>query len=239
MLATSSASPLASWKPRACSMSGNGTAVTTRTNGGTSPSTLRAGCPWHACRRPPRICCRQIARRRATSVIVAPARSASATIRTFSSSDHRRRRPGPGKASIRQNPAFAMSLITPMATFRCSNFASIQHRSPHYRNRRLGASPARKVSWPGLASAERSANPVRSARFDTRRRRWSRNCARHSTAPGAMDSSAALHVAPYGFTRIADAGADRQDRCHVDRPMRGTRTAESLTTASAGTSSDM
>jgi hypothetical protein len=70
------------------------------------------GKSWCIARCQPNTCCEQTCHRRATSDTRAPGTSVSATIRTFSPADQRRRRPGPVRISTRRYPPFASSLTS-------------------------------------------------------------------------------------------------------------------------------
>ena len=105
--------------------------ATIGTNAGaevTTASSTGLHCPTRISRRQPNTCCGQTCHRRATSDTFAPADNVSATIRAFSSADHRRRRPGPVRTSTRLNALFASSLtsnITNKGFLRCEADAKI------------------------------------------------------------------------------------------------------------------
>src|SRR5271168_3524544 len=73
----------------------------------------------HAARRQPNTCCEQTCQRRATSDTRAPGTRLSSTIRAFSSTDQRRRRPGPTSTSTRRYSPFASSLTSNITIARC------------------------------------------------------------------------------------------------------------------------
>jgi len=85
--------------------------------------------PAHASRSQPITCCELSCHRRATADTIAPGSSASATIRALSSTDQRRRRPGPVSTSTRRYSAFASSLLSNIMSARSSPPQATQPQS--------------------------------------------------------------------------------------------------------------
>ena len=80
-----------------------------------------------ACWRQPNNCCGcSCCHRRATSETRAPGTNVSATIRAFSSADHRRRRPGPVSSSNRRKPPFVASVIASIRITRSPSLHAVQ-----------------------------------------------------------------------------------------------------------------